>query len=130
MTSGAGCTVSVNCCRTVCAGFSASAARTEKGHVPLLAGVPAMVPLALSVRLPGSVPPASAQVYGPVPPTGASCWLWAVPAITAGRDVVVTDSGDVASVWTVASCGVPALTAGVPVAADADPAAARRAPGR
>jgi len=51
--------ISVSCATAVAPVESVTC--TEKGHVPLLAGVPEVIPLALSVRPLGSVPPAGAR---------------------------------------------------------------------
>jgi hypothetical protein len=51
--------ISVSCATAVAPVESVTC--TEKGHVPLLAGVPEVIPLALSVRPLGSVPPAGAS---------------------------------------------------------------------
>ena len=63
-------------------------------ETPTVAGVPEIVPL-LPLRLnpPGNVPVDTAHVSGAVPPVDAIVWEYAVPAVAAGREEVVIESG-------------------------------------
>ena len=63
---------------------------TVKFEVPGAAGVPLILPAALSVRGAGSEPTVTAHVYPPVPPLAAKVCEYAVPAVPPGNDAVVT----------------------------------------
>src|SRR4051794_23858281 len=70
---------------------SAATARTLKVNVPAVVGVPASTPDAPSDRPGTGVPPASENVYGPVPPLAVSDCEYATPTVPpAGVPVMVT----------------------------------------
>ena len=72
MLSAGGATVKVREIEAVCAGLPLSVTRTVKLDVPLAVGVPEITPPLESVSPAGSVPDASVQAYGDVPPPAAS----------------------------------------------------------
>jgi hypothetical protein len=64
--------------------------RTVKLEVAAAVGVPLRTPVADRLRPAGSVPAETDQLYGVVPPVAASDWLYAVPTVPPGSEVVVT----------------------------------------
>ncbi len=61
-----------------------------KLEVPDVVGVPVMAPVPATRESPaGSVPEEIDHVYGVVPPEAVSAWLYATPAVSAGRLAVV-----------------------------------------
>ena len=99
----------------VWAGEPESVACTVKLEVPTVVGVPLSTPAVLSESPAGSVPEASDQKYGCVPPAAASVWEYASPTVPPARLAVVTTSGAGATVTEspfVAVCvGAPASVA-------------------
>ena len=88
-------TVSVNACVSdVCA---ASVTLTVKPAAPDPVGVPLMTPAPERLRPAGKDPDETDHVYAPVPPLAASVWLYAVPKVALGREVVVIRSGGAAA---------------------------------
>ena len=69
-------------------------ALTVKLNVPAAVGVPEMVPSLESARPAGRLPPSTFQEMG-ASPSAVRVWLYAVPTVPPGRDVVVM-AGDVA----------------------------------
>ena len=67
-------------------------ALTVKLYVPIAVGVPEITPAGLSVKPTGKLPAVISQVIGAVP-VAASVWLYAVPAITLGKEAVVITGG-------------------------------------
>jgi hypothetical protein len=61
---------------------------TVKVDVPAAVGVPAIVPVSARVKPAGNVPLSMLHVMG-VPPVAVSVWLYAVPTVPFGNDVVV-----------------------------------------
>jgi hypothetical protein len=66
-------------------------------EAPAVVGVPPITPVADKLKPAGSVPEDTHQLYGAVPPVAASVWLYAVPTVPAGSEVVVTASDAAAS---------------------------------
>jgi hypothetical protein len=71
-----------------------------KFAVPVVVGVPLIVPLALRFRPAGSAPLLTVHAYPPVPPLAASVWEYPIPAVASGSDAVVIASGAVFAVLT------------------------------
>ena len=71
-------------------GFDVSVTCTENGWLPDWVGTPVIAPVAGSSARPGGGVPVHDHVSGPVPPDAASCAEYALPAVAAGNDVVVT----------------------------------------
>jgi hypothetical protein len=73
----------------------------EVPGVPL--GVPEMIPLLLSVKPAGRLPPVTAQLYGGTPPVASSIWLYAVPSDPPGNVVVaIVNAGAAVTVIVIA----------------------------
>ena len=69
-----------------------SATFAVKLDVPLVVGVPLMIPVEPASDSPaGRLPALTVHVRGVVPPVSASVWLYAVPTVPAGRLDVVID---------------------------------------
>src|SRR5947199_6849720 len=97
-----------------------SVAFTVKLVVPLdPAGVPVMCPDESILNPAGKPPLLTASVTIPAPPEVATVWLYAVPCVPAGSDVVVTDGAGVTLMVTDAdfaeSVTEVAVTVAVPV---------------
>jgi hypothetical protein len=73
-------------------GEEPSAACTVTRYVPLIAGVPEIVPSVESATPGGRNPPVRLHAYGCVPPPAASVAAYGAPTTALGRDVVVTTS--------------------------------------
>lgn len=71
-------------------GEDESATWTVKLNCPVCDVVPESMPLLCRVMLVGNVPDESDHVYGVVPPEACSVLEYAVPAVAADNDVVVT----------------------------------------
>ena len=72
-------------------------------------GVPAMTPVAATgSAMPAGIEPAVRvqPTYGGVPPRACSVWLYAVPAVASGNDVVATSSAtEMLWAWVAVNCG-------------------------
>jgi hypothetical protein len=89
----AGFTVTVRLCEALTA-LAVSVTVTEKlkGVAELAAGaVPDKIPEADKLSHAGR--PVDCHVNGVVPPLSANVWLYAIPDVVAGKDVVVTEGG-------------------------------------
>ncbi len=62
---------------------------TVNVEAPEAVGVPEMVPRLLKDRLAGSDPVTTVQLSVPAPPVAASAWVYAVPTVPLGNEVVV-----------------------------------------
>ena len=86
-------------CVSLRAGVPESSARTVKGYVPAVVGVPVIAPVALERARPGGkAPAASDQAYGVFPPDASTVCEYACPTVPAGRLAVVTWSGSRTSI--------------------------------
>jgi len=66
---------------------------TANVDAPAAVGVPPIAPADDKVKPTGNDPEAIDHTYPPVPPAAASVWLYAVPAVPFGSDVVVIVNG-------------------------------------
>lgn len=90
-------TVMLRFCTADCApALLESVAFTVKLVVPLgPAGVPVMCPEESMLKPAGKLPLLTVSLTIPAPPEVAMVWLYAVPCVPAGSDVVVTDGAGV-----------------------------------
>ena len=90
-------TVMLRFCTADCApAVLESVAFTVKLVVPLgPAGVPVMCPDESMLKPAGKLPLLTVSLTIPAPPKVAIVWLYAVPGVPAGSDVVVTDGAGV-----------------------------------
>ncbi|OLE48034.1 MAG: hypothetical protein AUG46_04710 [Acidobacteria bacterium 13_1_20CM_3_58_11] len=100
-----------------------SRAITMKELVPLgPVGVPVMCPEESMLNPAARLPPLTVSVTVPAPPEVATVWLYAVPCVPAGSEVVVTDGGGVTLMVTdadvVESAAEVAVTVAVPALPD------------
>lgn len=79
-------TVKENCCVSDC--DNASVTRSVKVDVPVLVGVPEMIPAGLSVKFAGNEPMVRLQTSEPVPPAAVKVWLYGRPTVAPGRGEV------------------------------------------
>jgi len=100
-----------------------SRAITVKALVPLgPVGVPVMCPEESMLNPAARLPLLTVSVTVPAPPEVATVWLYAVPCVPAGSEVVVTDGGGVTLMVTdadvVESDAEVAVTVAVPALPD------------
>ena len=88
---GDGLVTSVNACVAVL--LFASVTCTMKSNVPLLVGVPEITPLVARLNPGGNAPEMLVQLYGVCPPDAVNVWLYDVPFVPFGKEVVSTTSG-------------------------------------
>lgn len=114
--------VMLNACVADCgATVLASVTFTVKLAVPLgPVGVPLIAPEGLRVRPAGSDPALTENVSVPAPPVSVTVWLYAVPSVPAGSDVIVIEGIAVTVMFRVAVLALflieVAVTTAVPVA--------------
>lgn len=83
-------------------------------------GVPVMTPvLVFKLKPAGSVPEVMAHVYGLVPPDSVNVWLYAVPAVAAGRELMLKVGGGLTLICKVAVLVVSVIEVAVTVAVNA-----------
>jgi hypothetical protein len=91
--SGGALTASVNCWFTLTCGALESFAVTVKVELPVVVGVPERMPTPdespASANPAGKLPVVTLQLIGNVPPLVCMFWLYEVPTVPAGSDVVV-----------------------------------------
>jgi len=76
-------------------------AMTIKLEFPAVIGIPVIAPVDVFIlRLPGRLPPAKAQVIGFVPVT-VRVWLYAIPTVPIGNEVMVIFGAPVALLITI-----------------------------
>jgi hypothetical protein len=100
-----------------------SVAFTVKLLIPLgPVGVPVICPAESMLKPAARLPPLTANATVPAPPDVVTVWLYTVPCVPAGREVVITDGGGVTLMATdanfVESAAEVAVTVAVPALPD------------
>ena len=84
VSAGTGCTVIVTGAVVVLGGVMESVAVTLTVLLPAVVDVPVIVQFAPRLRPAGKVPPASEQMYGPVPPLTPMVPVYGAPTVAVG----------------------------------------------